>query len=45
MEATIEQVNKERAEVVAEPSKRPRVKKSDAIAGGHEVSDKTAITR
>ena len=45
VEATMDQVNKERAEVAAKPSKRPRVKKSDAAAEGHEVGDETAVTR
>ena len=41
----MEQVNKERAEVAAKPSKRPHAKKSDAAAEGHEIGDETAVTR
>ena len=44
VEATMEQVNKERAKARTKPSKRPRTKKSDAAAKGHEVGDKTAVT-
>ena len=44
VEASMEQVNKERAEAAAKPSKRPRTKKSDAGGGGHEIGDKTAAT-
>ena len=40
----MEQVNKERAEAAAKPSKKPRGKKSDAAGGGHEIGDKTAAT-
>ena len=45
MEASMEQVNKERAEAAAKPSKKPRGKKSDAVGGGHEIGDETAATR
>ena len=44
VEAAMEQVNKERAEAAAKPSKRTREKKSDAAAGGHEIGDETAAT-
>ena len=44
VEATMEQVNKKRAEAAAKPNKRPRSKKSDAVAMGHEVHDEIAIT-
>ena len=44
VEAAMEQVNKERAEVAAKPSKKTRGKKSDAAAGGHEIGDETAAT-
>ena len=44
VEATMEQVNKERAEAAAKPSKRPRTKKRDAAAEGHEIGDETATT-
>ena len=44
VEASMEQVNKERAEGVAKPSKKPRGKKSDAAGGGHEIGDETAAT-
>ena len=43
MEATMEQVNKERTEAMAKPSKRSRAKKSDAAAGGHEVGDEIVV--
>ena len=43
VEAAMEQVNKERAEAVAKPSKRPCLKKSDATAGVQEASNKTAV--
>ena len=45
VEASMEQVNKERAEAAAKPSKKPRRKKSDAAGGGHEIGDETAATR
>ena len=45
VEASMEQVNKEGTEAAAKPSKRPSVKKSDAIAGGHEIGDKIAAIR
>ena len=44
VEATMEQVNKECAEAASEPSKRPREKKRNAVARGHEVGNETAIT-
>ena len=44
VEASMEQVNKERAEAVAKPNKRPRAKKSDAGGGGHEIGNETAAT-
>ena len=44
VEASMEQVNKERAEAATKPSKQSRVKKSDAAARGHEVGDETAFT-
>ena len=44
VEAAMEQVNKERAEVAAKPSKKSRRKKSDAAGGGHEIGDETAAT-
>ena len=44
VEAAMEQVNKERAEAAAKPSKRTRGKKSDAVAGGHEIGDETTAT-
>ena len=40
----MEQVNKERAEAAAKPSKKPHGKKSDAHGGGHEIGDETAAT-
>ena len=44
VEAAMEQVNKERAEAAAKPSKKTRGKKSDAAAGGHEIGDETVAT-
>ena len=44
VEAAMEQVNKERAEATAKPSKKSRGKKSDAVGGGHEIGDETAAT-
>ena len=44
VEAAMEQVNKERAEAAAKPSKKSRGKKSDAASGGHEIGDETAAT-
>ena len=44
VEAAMEQVNKERAEAAAKPSKKPRGKKSDAAGGGNEFGDETAAT-
>ena len=43
VEATMEHVNKERAEAVAKPSKQFRSKKSNAAAGVQEIGDKTAV--
>ena len=40
----MEQVNKERAEAAAKPSKKSCGKKSDAAGGGHEIGDETAAT-
>ena len=40
----MEQVNKERVEVVAKPSKKPRGKKSNAASGGNEIGDEIAAT-
>ena len=40
----MEQVNKERTEAAAKPSKKPRGKKSDAAGKGHEIGDETAAT-
>ena len=45
VEASMEQVNKERAEAAAKPSKKPCGKKSDVAGGGHEIGDETAATR
>ena len=42
VEAAMEQVNKERAEAAAKPSKKPRRKKSDAAGEGNEIGDKIA---
>ena len=42
VEATMEQVNKERAEAAAKPNKKSRGKKSNADGGGHEIGDETA---
>ena len=39
VEASMEQVNKERTQAAAKPSKRPRAKKSDVANGGHEIGD------
>ena len=44
VEAAMEQVNKERAEAAAKPSKKSRGKKSNAAGGGHEIGDETAAT-
>ena len=44
VEASMEQVNKERAEAVAKPSKKPHGKKSDVAGGGHGIGDETAAT-
>ena len=44
MEATMEQVNKERAEAAAKPSRKSCRKKSDTAGGGHEIGDETAAT-
>ena len=45
MEATRDQVIKERAEAAAKPTKRPRLKKSDAAIGVQEAGDVIAVTR
>ena len=42
VEASMDQVNKERPEAATKPSKKPRAKKSDAAGGGHEIGDETA---
>ena len=44
VEASMEQVNKERAEAAAKPTKKTRGKKSDAAGGGHKIGDETAAT-
>ena len=44
VEASMEHVNKERAEAAAKPSKWPCKKKSDAAAEGHEIGNETAAT-
>ena len=44
VEVARDQVIKERAKATAKPTKRPRVKKSDAITGMQEAGDKTAVT-
>ena len=44
VEAAREQVIKERAEAPAKPTKRPRLKKSDAATGVQEAGDKIAVT-
>ena len=44
VEASMEQVNKECADVAAKPSRKSRGKKSDAVGGGHEIGDETAAT-
>ena len=44
VEASMDQVNKERIEAEAKPSKKPHTKKSDATGGGHEIGDETAAT-
>ena len=44
MEAARDQVIKERAEAAAKPTKRPRLKKSDAATAVQEAGDKTAVT-
>ena len=41
VEASMEQVNKERAEAAAKPSKKTCRKKSDAAGGGHEIGNET----
>ena len=42
VEASMEQVNKERAKTAAKPSKKTCRKKSNAAGGGHEIGDETA---
>ena len=44
VEASMEQVNKERAEAAAKPTKKTRGKISDTTGGGHEIGDETAAT-
>ena len=44
VEASMEQVNKERPEAAAKPTKKTRGKKSDAAGGGHKIGDETAAT-
>ena len=43
MEAARDQVVKERAEAAAKPTKRPRLKKSDAATGVQEVGNETTV--
>ena len=45
VEAARDQVIKERAEAAAKPTKRPRLKKSDAATGVQEAGDERAVTR
>ena len=44
VEVARDQVIKERAEAAAKPTKRPRVKKSDAVTAVQEAGDETAVT-
>ena len=44
VEAARDQVMKERAEAAAKPTKRPRLKKSDAATDMQEAGDKIAVT-
>ena len=44
VEAARDQVIKERAEAVAKPTKRPRLKKSDTATAVQEAGDETAVT-
>ena len=44
VEAVRDQVIKERAKAAAKPTKRPRLKKSDAATAVQEVGDETAVT-
>ena len=44
VKVAMEQVNKERAEAAAKPSKKPRGKKSDTAGRGNEIGDETAAT-
>ena len=44
VEAAKDQVIKERAEVAAKPTKRPRLKKSDVATGLQEAGGKTIVT-
>ena len=44
VEASMDQVNKERAEAAAKPSKKPRARKSNAVGRGHEIGDETTAT-
>ena len=43
VEVARDQIIKERAEAAAKPTKRPRVKKSDAVTGVQEAGDDTAV--
>ena len=45
VEAAMEQVNKERLKGASKPSKRGRMKKSDAALGVHEIGDETIVIR
>ena len=44
IKAARDQVMKERAEAAAKPTKRPRLKKSDAATGVQEAGNETAVT-
>ena len=44
MEVARDQVIKERAEAAAKPTKRPHLKKSDAVTAVQEAGDETAVT-
>ena len=45
VEVARDQVIKERAKAAAKPTKRPRVKKSDAVTSVQEAGNETAVTR
>ena len=45
VEATIEQVSKERAEAVSKPNKQPRTIKSEAAVSAQDIGDKKAVTK